>query len=713
MKNKNKFINKLIAAVAFFSLTGMDFMPTLMAQQELQLTSMCSDEPAVSRRWRVRNHTAAPINYTWDVVGTSQTGGGVASPGDNFFFTSTVSGPNTTRVFWSIGENNFSTVKASGGAQCEQTPPPTPQGCFASQVVGFSQGLTKLGTPVNPERSIPENALGAPDGQNPVVNAPVQNFYSLGFGGSITLAFPHPIANGEGADIKIWESSASPNAERARISVSQNGIDFVEVGEVSMTGTVDFGAAFSDYVLFVKITDISNPAQFGNNQVSDGYDVDAVECLHGEFIIPQGCFAIEVVDFNQKKRNDGSSVLASRSNPEKALGEPQNSDAPTSEANVNFVSLGFGGSITLKMSGPIKNGPGNDFRVVETTFGSMSGNCNRYPERIQAFASQDGCNWVYVGEGCQDVDLDLGILDWALYIKLVDISPIGAAFNGDIADGYDVDGIICLNGFEENPVLQDLGADYAMSVVDFSQGLRKNGTAVVANRSNPAQALGAPEGTDVINFVSLGFGGSITLKLGYVVFDKDGDDLQIVETSFGNPACASYPERALIEVSLDGINFTELGEVCLDGAVDFAVAGVTAAQYIRITDRSNATQFGGSADGYDVDGVVVLQPGCAAPADSRVIADNINTPDETASFSVFPNPFQNVVTLEVLAGDAAEQMIVRVMNIAGQNVLTTNVNVAANSRINHTMDLSDLPNGVYLISVDTNNGREVHKLIKQ
>ena len=586
-------------------------------------------------------------------------------------------------------------------------------GCYASLVIDADQGLTKLGTPVNDERSIPENALGAPNGQNPIANAAVQNFYSLGFGGSITLAFPFPIANGEGDDIKIWESSASPNAEKARISVSQNGIDFVEVGEVSMTGSVDFGTAFSDYALFVRITDISNPAQFSNNQVSDGYDVDAVECLHGEFIIPQGCYAIEVVEFDQKKRNDGSNIPAARSIKENALGVPTDSDVAVAEANLNFVSLGFGGSITLKMSGPIANGPGADFRVVETTYGTSSGNCNRYPEKIQAFASQDGCNWVYVGEGCQDVDLDLGILDWALYIKLVDISPIGAAYNGDIADGYDVDGIVCLNGFEENPVLQDLGADYAMSVVNFNQGKRKNGTDVNANRSNPNQALGEPDGTDIINFVALGFGGSITLKLGYVVFDKDGDDLQIVETSFGNPACASYPENALVEVSLDGINFTELGEVCLDGAVDFAVAGVTAAQYIRITDRSNASQFGGSADGYDVDGVVVLQPGCAAPADNRVIADNINTPDETASFSVFPNPFQNVVTLEVLAGDASEQMIVRVMNIAGQNVLTNNVNVAANSRINHTMDLSDLANGVYLISVDTNNGREVHKLIKQ
>ncbi|MFN4123295.1 MAG: T9SS type A sorting domain-containing protein, partial [Flavobacteriales bacterium] len=234
-----------------------------------------------------------------------------------------------------------------------------------------------------------------------------------------------------------------------------------------------------------------------------------------------------------------------------------------------------------------------------------------------------------------------------------------------------------------------------------------------ASRSNPAQALGAPQNNNTINFVALDFGGSVSLKLGYVVFDKEGDDLQIVETSFGNPTCNSYPERALIEVSLNGFYFTEFDELCLDGSVDFAAAGVTAAQYIRITDRSNATQFGGSADGYDVDSVVVLQPGCDASAEGRVFGDNINTPDETASFSVCPNPFKNIVTLEVHAGDAAEQMLVRVMNIAGQTVHTSNVNVSANSRINHTMDLSDLANGVYMIAFETNNGREVYKLINQ
>lgn len=427
----------------------------------------------------------------------------------------------------------------------------------------------------------------------------------------------------------------------------------------------------------------------------------------------ESCNAIAVISYFPGKQNDGSDIPAAFTNPENALGEPQNSDVAVPNAQANFVSLGFGGSITLKMSGNIKNGEGSDIKVVETTYGNMSGNCNRYPERVKAFASQDGCNWVYLGEGCQDAEFDLGPLNWARFIRLVDSSPITAAFNNQIANGYDVDGVVCLNGFSEDETEQDLGSLYAMEVVGFNQAFMKNGAAISASRSNPAQALGAPQNNNTINFVALGFGGSITLKLGYVVFDKEGDDLQIVETSFGNPTCNSYPERALIEVSLDGNNFTELGELCLDGTVDFATGGVAFAQYIRITDRSNATRFGGTADGYDVDGIVVIQPGCENDPTARNTNDNIWVADETTSFDVFPNPFQNLVNVQIQSGSENEQVMLEVLNIAGQRMLSKNINIASQSIITESFDLSAFGAGVYFVRLNSREGIQNLKVIKQ
>jgi hypothetical protein len=78
MKNKN---NLKLAALAMFA--ALSFNPVAQANRVnsantqvsdvvapanyLKLTSMCSNDPTATRRWRVRNATASPVNYTWDV----------------------------------------------------------------------------------------------------------------------------------------------------------------------------------------------------------------------------------------------------------------------------------------------------------------------------------------------------------------------------------------------------------------------------------------------------------------------------------------------------------------------------------------------------------------------------------------------------------------------------------------------------------------------
>ena len=446
-----------------------------------------------------------------------------------------------------------------------------------------------------------------------------------------------------------------------------------------------------------------------------GEDSSYFDFVNEVVVPPSGCSAVEVMSYNVTKRNDGSDLLSTRTISANALGAPQNSDVAVDESMLNFVALGFGGSIVLRLSGPVTNGPGNDLRIVETTYGASSQNCLRYPERVQVYVSQDGCNWVYTSTGCQDVDIDFGPLNWAEYVKLVDVSPIDGVFENQIADGYDVDGIICLNGPELNPVMQDLGALYAVDYSDWNQGLRKNNTPVAGARSNPLMTLGAPQNTNTVNFAALGFGGSIILKLGYVVFDKPGNDLQLTETSFGNPSCASYPERALIEVSLDKITWISLGIYCLDAGIDFSTGGAIAVQYVRIQDRSARTSFSGTADGYDIDGLSVLQPGCSPVSDARlaVIEDDISTADEIGMLGVSPNPFKSEVALDIVSGSVNEQMLIRVMNITGQIVFSSSINIASNTSLKHILDLSILNAGMYFISVESKNSKETLKVIKQ
>ena len=551
MKNNNPF---KISALALFAALSFGQVSTANASETsrleiqdeiapanyLKLTSMCSNDPSVSRRWRVRNATSTPLEFTWNVYGTNQSGSGLAAAnGDTYFETIALAGPNTTKIFWSVEGANYQTVKASGGATCEQT----------------------------------------------------------------------------------------------------------------------------------------------------------------------SCYASEVISFNQKKQNDGSTVSTSRSNPTKALGVPENNDTQ------NFVSLGFGGDITLKFADPIKNGAGNDVRVIESTFGNTS--CARYPETIRAFASQDGCNFVWLGDGCQDTDFDLGSLAWAQYIKLVDISPVGATYQGTpVADAYDVDGVMCLNGSEENPVPSTLVSGSATQVIDYMPGLRKNGTPITPTRTNPANALGLAQGTDVINFVSLGFGGSLVLKFDYVIFDNPlATDIRMTETSFGNPSCAAYGEKAMVEGSLDGVNWITLTneDICLDGEIDINNAGVI--QYVRITDRSASTHFSGSADGYDVDGLAIIND-CTSDAPAARIADNTTTANEVASAEVFPNPFNESTNVEITTGDQDNSVTIRVVNFLGQQVYVETLNVASSSVVRHNVAMNELSKGVYFLTVETNTTKETVKLVK-
>jgi hypothetical protein len=276
-----------------------------------------------------------------------------------------------------------------------------------------------------------------------------------------------------------------------------------------------------------------------------------------------------------------------------------------------------------------------------------------------------------------------------------------------------------LNGEEMNPTLSTASADYATEAMDYLPGTMKNGGSVPAARSNKDNAVGAPQNTDVVNFVSLGFGGKITLKFAYVVFDKAGDDLMLVETSFGNPSCENYPEKARLEVSLDNINWITLTEsYCLDQAIDIAGSGATMFHYLRISDASpmSSTRFPGTADGFDVDGVIVTQPGCTSTPTARLAAelenDNTQIANEVAEVSVFPNPFTETQNIKLSTSNTDETFEVSIINALGQVVSHEVIEVANSSTVNHMLPVAALAKGSYLISIRSANTNQVVHTVK-
>ena len=147
-------------------------------------------------------------------------------------------------------------------------------------------------------------------------------------------------------------------------------------------------------------------------------------------------YADFVVNYSQGLKKDGNPVRPGRSVPEQGLA------FETGQDETNFFSLGFGGWLIAGFNCPIRNGPGDDVRVIEDTWGA-------YPlEKAEVYASNDGVNWVYLGLADNTnrylnihtiTAFDLGSMTEARYIKVVDVTD-KAVHNND-ADGYDLNAI--------------------------------------------------------------------------------------------------------------------------------------------------------------------------------------------------------------------------------------------------------------------------------
>lgn len=179
-------------------------------------------------------------------------------------------------------------------------------------------------------------------------------------------------------------------------------------------------------------------------------------------------FAWEVCEFNQGTNNLGGPVAIERSNPNKALGQPQNIDIESS--SINFVSLGFGGDIKLKLQNSIPVTPSTTMLIYETTFGYT--NCGVYGETAQIYVSKNDTDYIYLGQTCLNdntvFDVYQSGLDSVLYVKISDISePTRFSNFSFVSDGYDLDGI---EFFENGPlpiVLKYFGVKYSDKNLDI------------------------------------------------------------------------------------------------------------------------------------------------------------------------------------------------------------------------------------------------------
>lgn len=149
---------------------------------------------------------------------------------------------------------------------------PDGAGPWADTVVTSSQGLMKNGSPVPAPRSDATSTLGV--AENTTVDG---TFFSLGFGGSITLSFDNLITSGV---IVVEATNPDYPLEQVNIELSSDGASWISAGTVVQDGSVSMPDNLT-CAKFVRITDTSNAANF-TDDTADAYDVDGVQATDGE-----------------------------------------------------------------------------------------------------------------------------------------------------------------------------------------------------------------------------------------------------------------------------------------------------------------------------------------------------------------------------------------------------------------------------------------------
>ncbi len=126
---------------------------------------------------------------------------------------------------------------------------------------------------------------------------------------------------------------------------------------------------------------------------------------------------------------------------------------------------------------------------------------------------------------------------------------------------------------------------------------------------------------------------------------------------------------------------------------------------IGLTTPLDSIVFDESPDSLVISSVV---PGMANVSKIEIFADDatsIQNQESAQSFSAFPNPVLNNLTITA-TGDASSEVVV--LNLTGKQVINTTLDLTSN----HTIDFSSLPKGLYLLSVQSNDQTYTTKVTK-
>ena len=149
-------------------------------------------------------------------------------------------------------------------------------------------------------------------------------------------------------------------------------------------------------------------------------------------------------------------------------------------------------------------------------------------------------------------------------------------------------------------------------VISAEQGDRKDGTDVLEIRSNP-EAVKIWDTVQLPDaFFSMGLGGSIEVEFENPILNGDGDDVLLVEDTWG----PYVSETAEVFASNDGVTWVSLGEAnntvrdtvyTWQTVSYFDLGAMMDARYIRVVDTTPVETMPLDGDGYDLNSIQALQ----------------------------------------------------------------------------------------------------------
>jgi hypothetical protein len=440
--------------------------------------------------------------------------------------------------------------------------------------------------------------------------------------------------------------------------------------------------------------------------------------------------------------------------------------------DMNFFSLGFGGQIILRSNEWVGNGPGVDFTVFETTWGDPK--CRpTNSEQALIEISQDGVNWMTPGtittgpggsyNACYNGSFDITPFMMIQYVRITDKTNPAWNVRGDGNDGYDVDGIATnyvlppTNGTPPPPAFcayqQGVASQFVGAAGNFPGrgivGLRKDFSKANINEAGfPVGALSNPGLRDSgpasgsYNFWSLGFGGWACMQLPYTVFNAPGPEFYSFETTWNNQPCPNYPEKANVSVSIDGINWSPTVQICKDAlgipgtsnAIDLSSfgPGFSMVNFIKFQDATNPSDFGGGADGYDMDNIIITQlppppPGQAFPGFScdNMVSVRLALPQDASSTYSDGGVPEEMFPLEIVGANMVTDKVKFLATIAEEGGYKYTVrNTQGKLMFDGTLEgnlfetptqevsVNSLPNGVYFLTLVSNGTKETVRFVK-